>query len=356
MCNMQNEKNTILYYPSIRIEDGAWLRNAILYWDKVASIVPGFSYDEGNSIEVEYLKNAEIYEPVYPADMQDDERLCKEFCKQVKKNLEQRRHFSDKQRTSRVHIDKMAMSNENIVHIEKTPGSILDYLLEEGIAKRNCDGPWINMSERDANIYMATLAKYLAKIHKNTEIGTDDSTKFLFPYVTQRSKNEFDKQVYLNIAMQNILPMPNENTSIQDIIDFRNQYKSQLSFFRRRIDMFQWSLSICKSVEEIQDRTEAFRLEIEKDIVEIEELMCSNGIRKRRNAIKALIPIGAEAGADILGLMGTISPMQSIIANIAIGISAHIFCTEKESQVAEDKAYLFYARKNGMIRSSRMRQ
>ena len=31
---------TILYYPTINIQDGTWLRNAILYWDEVSSIVP----------------------------------------------------------------------------------------------------------------------------------------------------------------------------------------------------------------------------------------------------------------------------------------------------------------------------
>ena len=32
-------EKTILYYPTIKIRDCYWLRNAILYWDRVASIV-----------------------------------------------------------------------------------------------------------------------------------------------------------------------------------------------------------------------------------------------------------------------------------------------------------------------------
>ena len=35
---------TFLYYPKINILDGAWLRNAILYWDEVPSIVADESY------------------------------------------------------------------------------------------------------------------------------------------------------------------------------------------------------------------------------------------------------------------------------------------------------------------------
>ena len=47
---------TILYYPTIDIQDGAWLRNAILYWDEVSSIVPYYFRDpDGNLIEVSTL-------------------------------------------------------------------------------------------------------------------------------------------------------------------------------------------------------------------------------------------------------------------------------------------------------------
>lgn len=37
MYSERREDNTILYYPTIKIKDGIWLRNALLYWDKVSS-------------------------------------------------------------------------------------------------------------------------------------------------------------------------------------------------------------------------------------------------------------------------------------------------------------------------------
>lgn len=280
MCNIRKEERIILYYPSIKIEDGMWLRNALLYWDKVSSIVPGFNYNESNSIEIEYLREAGLYEPIYPSVMWGNDELCKEFCEQVRKNLKHRRVFSTSRKYSQIHTDKMVIQNENMVHIEKTPDTILNYLLDAGIAKRNCDGPWINMNEYDANIYMATLARYLARAHGNVEIGTDKSTKFLYPYVPEKSKKVIDKQIYLNVAMQDILPVPSADISIQDIIDFKNQYKDQLKCFRRRIDEFQWSLKGCGCVEEIQERMMMLQHEIKYDIDEIEELLSSNRIKK----------------------------------------------------------------------------
>lgn len=345
MYRQRREENTILYYPTIKIEDGVWLRNALLYWDKVSSIVPGSNYSGKNSAEVEYLRDAGLYEPIYPIEMQIDEDLCKEFCKKVKKNIKRHKNYS--QSYSKIHIDKMRMTN--MIYIEKTPSSILDYLLDEGIAKRNCDGPWINMNEHDANVYMATLARYLARIHGNVEIGTDSSRKFLYPFIQERSKKKIDRQIYLNIAMQEILPVPNLDIPLEDIIDFKNQYKSELKCFKRRIDQFQGSLSACENVEELQERIWALRIEIESDLQEIDEIMSENGIRKTKKAIKTLVPIGLEAGIAMLGLEEIMSPVQTIIANAAVSLGAHFFCAERELQVAEEKAYLFYARQNGMI-------
>lgn len=340
-------ENTILYYPTIKIEDGAWLRNALLYWDKVSSIVPGSNYNETNSAEVEYLWDVGLYEPIYPIEIQNDEELCKEFCKKVKKNIKHHKNYSKAR--SKIHIDKMRVSNMDMIHIEKTPSNILDYLLDEGIAKRNCDGPWINMNEQDANVYMATLARYLAKIHGNVEIGTDSSKKFLYPFIPEYSKRKIDRQIYLNIAMQEILPVPNLDSPLEDIIDFKNQYKNELKCFKRRIDQFQGSLSACENVEELQERIWTLRIEIENDLQEIDEVMSENGIRNTKKTIKTLVPIGLEAGIAMLGLEEIMSPVQTIIANAAVGLGAQFFCVEKELQVAEDKAYLFYARQNGMI-------
>lgn len=58
---------TILYYPTINIQDGAWLRNAILYWDEVPSIVPYEGYPDF-SREILRLQELRVYTPVYPQD------------------------------------------------------------------------------------------------------------------------------------------------------------------------------------------------------------------------------------------------------------------------------------------------
>ena len=58
-------KRTILYYPTIDIPADDWLRNALLYWDEVSSIVP-----ESSSIELSptiiYLQEEEQFRRINP--------------------------------------------------------------------------------------------------------------------------------------------------------------------------------------------------------------------------------------------------------------------------------------------------
>lgn len=56
---------SILYYPTISIDDGPWLRAAALYWDEVCSIVPS-PYLERLSPELNYMLEQGQYRPIYP--------------------------------------------------------------------------------------------------------------------------------------------------------------------------------------------------------------------------------------------------------------------------------------------------
>ena len=54
---------TILYYPTINIPNENWLKNALLYWDNISSIVPYEDY-YNLSPHLLYLQSCEIYKPI----------------------------------------------------------------------------------------------------------------------------------------------------------------------------------------------------------------------------------------------------------------------------------------------------
>jgi len=59
---------SILYYPTIDIQDSEWLRNAVLYWDEICSIVP-FEQYQGFSPELQYLQERNLYRAIYPQEL-----------------------------------------------------------------------------------------------------------------------------------------------------------------------------------------------------------------------------------------------------------------------------------------------
>ena len=65
---------TVLFYPTISIPNGPWLRQAVFYFDKVASIVPRELDYNGNlgplylptSPEIDFLIGEDIFHAVSP--------------------------------------------------------------------------------------------------------------------------------------------------------------------------------------------------------------------------------------------------------------------------------------------------
>lgn len=353
MSKIRTNERTILYYPTIKIKDGSWLRNAILYWDNVASIVPGYDFDEINSPEIEYLHQAGIYKPIYPVELDYNEVLCNRFCREVKEKLRQSRRNNKNEEISQVHREKVSMSQNGMLHINKTPGSILDFLKDEGIVMENCDGPWLNMRSSDAEVYMSILAKYLAKITGNTDIGTDISPKFFKPHV-RSYRQEDSKQLYLDMALQEILPEPNiKGVPIQDVIDFRMKYGYELQRFRKRIEAFYDSLKCqTEDIEDMREKTMRFKHEIEMDLQMVEDMLNKEKIPFKRCSLRSLLPIGLTTGIGIAAWRGYISEIQAVGAEALLNIAMTLFSSKSVSDegLSDGNAYLFYARKNGMIK------
>ena len=76
---------TILYYPNINIPDGSWLRNALLYWDEVSSIVPYENYPDFSS-ELLYLQKLGVYKAIYPQELFSSE-FTEDFCDTIVKRI-----------------------------------------------------------------------------------------------------------------------------------------------------------------------------------------------------------------------------------------------------------------------------
>lgn len=341
---MNEAKNTILYYPSIRIEDGPWLRNAVLYWDKIASIVPGVDYRNENSREIEYLHREGFYEPIYPIELEEDTALLEEFCDQVKEQLNLHGNRANQSKMNKVHVNKTLLG-EREINMMKTPQSILDFLLSTGIAKRK-DQDWIYMTDRDSFTYMSLLAKFLAKRHNGMQIGTDMRASFMSPFILDGTRSSSsEKQIYLNMAINRILPCPQMGgVSIEDLIEFKNEHKKELGSFRRRINEYQYHIDSCCNIDEMNERIDEFKRAIEDDMNEIEEYMKLRWKEVVKGTVTALCPLGLT----YFEMKGYLPQNTSLAVGAVAGIRA-AFRYVKKDFTLNNNAFLFSAKQEGIF-------
>lgn len=148
---------TILYYPTINIQDSAWLRNAVLYWDEVSSIVPYEDYPNF-SPEVLFLQRSGVYKAVYPQKLFSSE-FAEDFCNSIVKRIAayEARTVNNENTNSRVRVHKnkvYAPALHELIHYRKLPPQLLGYFENKRyINDYNVDG-WMEIDSKIAQIYM----------------------------------------------------------------------------------------------------------------------------------------------------------------------------------------------------------
>lgn len=230
---------TILYYPKINIQDGTWLRSAILYWDEVASIVPYEEY-EYFSPELLYLQSLGVYSAIYPQDLFTSE-FAEDFCKSVVKRInayDKRLSASSADerqcRQVRIHKKKIyAPALHDLIHYEKLPQNLLEYFKDKRFVNDYDTGDWMEIDSKIAQIYMRTLAEFSIKCSdKDIVLGTDSSTRNQEIYSNARKQPQTQ---CCKINIEKCLPQPSMDVSYEDILDFKVKRKDELRAFRAKI-------------------------------------------------------------------------------------------------------------------------
>lgn len=231
---------TILYYPKINVQDGTWLRNAILYWDEVSSIVPYENYED-LSPELLYLQNLGVYNAVYPQDLFFSE-FAEDFCDTIVKRIAAydgsitRNRNTIQNKKVRIHKNKIyAPALHELIHYKKLPQSLLLFFEEKRFINDYNVGGWMEIDSKIAQIYMRTLAEYSIKCsNKDIVLGTDTATHNREIYSRVRNRRDLQAQC-CKINIENCLPQPSMDVSYEDILDFKARRKDEFCAFRAKI-------------------------------------------------------------------------------------------------------------------------
>lgn len=211
----------LLYFPTIAVPQNSWLRQSLLYWDGISSMVPEDFWHRPEDHcpgMLEMVREGIVkQEPIY----QHTQRLPsfeRNFITFLKSNP-RRCGCSTAEWVS--------------VHVEKTGyGPLAEFLKEEGLAE-NQHSMWMRMEPQTADDFMAYLASCVANSdsNRNRLFAATDNQRSLLRMTSQES----DKIRFNQHAVNSILPSPSAEVDLRDIVEFRTKNKGALDDFRREV-------------------------------------------------------------------------------------------------------------------------
>jgi len=247
-----------LYYPTIDIPDEDWLKNAILFWDEISTIVPktvNTPYKNRTSL---VLRDEGILKPcIISEDNSNLEKLegkLKDFAV-----TGDALHYFNHKKT----LDMNPYSNQLAgfyLHREKLPLRVQKILEQKGLI--NSEG-WANVSNNFANYYMILLATAIAK-RKHLCLLTGDSMDYdlsscydfsiegINDFATESIKKPMGDMIMFRLVIGGFTVNP--LTSIEDLLKYKLKRKDELSLFRSELENLTNSVNFqeIESMEELQ--------------------------------------------------------------------------------------------------------
>lgn len=297
---MKNTR-TALYYPNIVITNSQWIRQALLYWDEIGSIVPEEIWNEHpyfkfEDAEIKQLWDAGLYRPFFPETLKQSggSRLQDQFYTEFFERLD----YFDQNHTFRDNGTWCPTyeSKEMRAHL-------FDEFEKRGLATRTMEGKsgakirsvsashqsLILIEKNTSDLYMSLLAEYLA--------GNDSS--ITVPYTDQRRSVDYafgsleagGAPNSAEIFFDHVLPVPAEDVSLDKIIEFKEDRRSELLRFRKLIDSFQTEMQSITDPKLLRDFSIQCGEDIELGVGDLQENLNDHKIETRWGTLSALVDI-----------------------------------------------------------------
>ena len=342
---------TILYYPTINIQDGAWLRSAILYWDELSSIVPFENYMDF-SPELLYLKELGVYKAIYPQELFCSE-FSKDFCDCIVKRISAYSCSSN----HRIHKECMSIHKKiyspelyELIHHRKLPQQIADYFRNERFVN-DCTGGWMEIDSKIAQIYMRTLAEYSIKCSdKDIVLGTDSVQHNREIYGFSCRREDLQSQC-CRINIENCMPQPSMDVSIEDILDFKNRRKDELNAFRSKNRELETNIYNADSREAIRHYETQFTEEWQQCSRDFYKVLKDSRIKFLLSGFVSLVgmPFVGKQLSSCIGRDIT-SAIQTGTQLVNIGISYFDYKNKISPAKSEGGfSYIIKANRDGMV-------
>ena len=275
--------NTILYYPKIAIPDGAWLRQALLYWDRIGSIIPRELDRADQDIQdLHTLYELNVYRSYNPENfIAGDQRLRIEFEQEFI-------HISKKPSFWKRLPPPESRRFDSPIHIAKITNNLSEYIQSKGLAiLRDRYDSWYQFERSAAWLYMSLLAKYIADSAEETTIPGTDFGLFK-DFIFQTEKRNFSASCF-ELTLQDILPVPSQDTPLEKILEFKTKRMDELISFREVIWDIQNELKKSQEVSQIRDIASRYSDLINTRVSDLSTTMQEDNFQLWRGSLETLV-------------------------------------------------------------------
>jgi hypothetical protein len=340
---------TLLYYPTILIRNDQWIRQSILYWDSIGSIVPqGMERLLERSYDIEILQREGLYKIYRPDDyVQTNKKLAEEFETTLENELAM-------DILPRGGLPGRQYHHDSWVYEAKIYPDLVSSLIDKSIAIRK--GKKVYMPSSASILYMSLLAKHMANddLEAIATPSTDDYVNLRFAFPNLREDTRIG---VMDFSLQNVLPVPIANTKIVDILKFKERRKDELLQFRQTIYQYQDKLKQVKNPIEIRDLNSRFAEKIQIEVSNLGKAFKGDDIHFFFGSLKNLLAVETPAMLVAYAIQFpdpvkvNISIAGAVISG-AISLGEYLLDSrnkENERLAQNSFSYLFLAKEEGII-------
>lgn len=362
-----------IYYPFIDISDEGWLKTSLLYWDSVRTIVPESIKSPYRSRTGRALQDTGFLSPLrVHSEMDEIEELVPEVLAHLSSpdGIALLAGGADGV-THDIHIQKLPgrMGRLWDIHPEKLPYEIRGILERIGSPSRR-GNQWLEVDEGFAMFYMTLLANQLAERVDAAVVTPSpaaervaiaarlDAQLPLIPWHPHgppwwREYEAFGRRrrmprrlapgMLAQLTLQGVAISP--NTSVDDLLKFREAHKDELARFRTEISNLAGAVNEDLPVEALRQRvSDIYSNQVDPAIAELKRALDG---RRIRWVAEGLLKLASVSAGPALLAAGASVPIALLAgAGLSLVVLGTMYNVDKRDTLRKDPfAYLLSAQK-----------
>ena len=356
----------VLYYPRIDIEDEAWLKTALLYWEGVRTIVPESISHPYSSLTAEALQDTGFLVPLRVSSHMEEIEMLSEDVLRFLDTTEGAEVFLVNESRSRMAGDTSRV-RDAIEHLTRIHPDKLSYKVMERLQHMSrhlrAREEWYDVDERFSEFYMTLLATRLSVRtglglitpsptydRLATAVKTDASFAGLFG--GRSTRREYDAHgprrripssvaqgMHANLVLDRIAVAP--DTPIDRLIEFRERHGDELGQFRTKIHELTSQLNAELPPEHLRQTTlDIYRNQVKPAISNLKKSLKGSRIRVLS---EGLLKIGIlSASSSSMLVVAGLSVPTALLATAGISLAVSgIMYNANRSDVMNSNPYSY---------------